>query len=207
MKNVLADLEPQNVFRVFEEISRIPRGSGNEAAVGRYVMEFAADLGYKAVSDDAGNVVVNVPPSCGMEGSGKLILQAHMDMVCEKEVGSTHDFLSDPIDLYIEGGFVRAKGTTLGADDGIGMALALAIMEDKSLRHPAMQFLFTAGEEIVFQGAKAMDREMIDGDALIGLDCSKDDLLMVSCAGISIHSIPEEYRPKGTVWRKSMAAF
>lgn len=187
MKYVLEALQPQNVFRLFEEISRIPRGSGNEAAVSRYVADFAAGLDYEAVSDEAGNAAVNVPASPGMENCGKLILQAHMDMVCEKEAGSAHDFLTDPIELYIEDGFVKAKGTTLGADDGIGMALALAIMEDKTLRHPAMQFLFTTGEEIVFQGAKAMDKDLIDGNALISLDCSRDDILMVSCAGISIH--------------------
>lgn len=187
MDYVLADLQPQNVFHIFEEISRIPRGSGNEGAVGRYVAAFAAKSGYPAVCDDAGNVAVHVPASSGMEQCGKLILQAHMDMVCEKEAGSSHDFLKDPIALTIEDGFVKARGTTLGADDGIGMALALAVLEDKSLRHPAMEFLFTAGEEILFQGAKAMDKAMIDGDALIGLDCSRDDIIMVSCAGISIH--------------------
>lgn len=192
MSNVLADLYPQNVFRIFEEISQIPRGSGNEAAISRYVADFAAKSGYEAVCDNAGNAAVNVPASSGMEDRGKLILQAHMDMVCEKEAGSAHDFLTDPIEVYVDEGFVKAKGTTLGADDGIGMALALAIMEEKELKHPAMQFLFTTGEEIVFQGAKAMDRDLIDGDALIGLDCSRDDILMVSCAGISIHQFQRE---------------
>lgn len=189
-ERVLGCLEPKEVFNHFEALTRIPRGSGNEKEVSDYIAELARQAGYPVKQDKAWNVAIDIPASPGYENRKKTIIQSHIDMVCEKTAESSHDFEKDPLEIYIEDGYVRAKDTTLGADDGSGAAMMLAIMDKaKDWNHPALQLLFTTGEEIMFVGASAMDPSFIDGDQLIGLDCSSSDILMVSCAGLSISEV------------------
>lgn len=183
MERVLKGLEPERVFTFFEEISRIPRGSGNERAVSDYLVEFAKKRGLKVQRDDALNVVIDKPASPGYEDRPKVILQGHMDMVCVKEPGIDHDFMKDPIRLVVDGGYLRADGTSLGADDGNAVSICLAILDDESAVHPPLQAVFTTEEEVGLKGAKALDSSMLDGTYLIGLDYSQDNNVLVSCAG------------------------
>lgn len=188
-ESVLKGLEPQKVFDYFERITQIPHGSGNEKVLSDYIVSQAQDMGYEVKQDAAYNVIVEIPASPGYEGGKKTIVQAHIDMVCSKTEDSLHDFEKDPLDICIDGAFIRARNTTLGADDGSGVAIMLAMMADEELKHPPLQLLFTTGEEIMFVGAKAMDEYFLDGEQLIGLDCSSAQTIVVSCAGISVGCI------------------
>lgn len=185
MERVLSRLQPENVFYFFEEISRIPRGSGNEQGISDYLVAFATQRGLKVNRDAALNVVIDKPASRGYEQRPKIILQGHMDMVCVKEPGIEHDFEKDPIALVIDGDFLRAKGTSLGADNGNALALCLAILDDGQLAHPSLKVIFTTREEIGMKGVEALDGGLLAGDYLIGLDYSSDSNLLVSCAGSS----------------------
>ncbi len=185
MKRILEGLEPEKVLYYFEEISRIPRGSGNERAVSDYLMGFAKEHGLKAERDEALNVVISKPATPGYEDRPGVILQGHMDMVCVKDPGVEHDFEKDPIPMVVEDGYIRAKGTTLGADDANAIALGLAILDNDTIRHPKLQTLFTVEEEIGLFGAARLDASMLDGDYMIGLDYSGEKDILVSCAGNS----------------------
>ncbi|MCI8455197.1 MAG: aminoacyl-histidine dipeptidase [Lachnospiraceae bacterium] len=187
MERILKDLKPENVFFFFEEISRIPRNSGDEQAVSDYLVEFAKKRGLKVQRDAALNVVIDKPASPGYENRPKVILQGHMDMVCVKNPGVEHDFKKDPIPLVIDGEFLRADGTSLGADDGNAVALCLAILDNEEAPHPALQVILTTMEEIGCRGAQALDASMVDGKYLIGLDYSQDTNILVSCAGSTTH--------------------
>ena len=169
----------------FKQISDIPRGSRNEKAVSDYVVGFAKDHGYEYVQDEVYNVVVYKPAAPGYEDSDPIILQAHMDIVCEKNKDIEHDFEKDPLDLYVdENGWLRARGTTLGADDGYGVAYMLAILEDKTLKHPALECTFTVMEEIGLFGAIALKKEYFKtGTRYINLDSGGEDRTCVSSSG------------------------
>ena len=188
-ERILAGLKPEEVFYYFEEITKIPHGSRNEKGISDYIVNLARKSNLNAVQDDFYNVVVNIPATEGYENKKKTIIQAHIDRVCAKDETSSHNFSSDPLDIYVDGEYVKARNTTLGADDGTGVAMMLAIMSAKDLNHPPLQMLFTAGEEIRFVGASAMDEKLIDGEQLIGLDCSDSNVIMVSCAGFSSSKI------------------
>ncbi len=183
---VLRDLEPQKVFYYFEEITRIPHGSENEKQLSDYIVCLAKERGYQVTQDSSWNVSIEIPATPGYESRKKIMLQGHIDMVCQKEEGAIFDFKKQPLDIYIENGFIRAKGTTLGADDGFGVAMMLAIMDSPELEHAPLQLIFTTAEEIFLVGARAMADEMLTGRYLIGLDCAFDDGIIVSCAGVSI---------------------
>lgn len=185
MERVLEGLTPREVFFYFEEIAQIPRGSGNEKQISDYLVEFARARNYDVVQDEHWNVVINVPGTKGYEKRKKIILQAHMDMVCQKEDGVDFDFEKSPISLCVDGDYIRAQHTTLGADDGFGIAMCLAIMDSPSIAHAPLQFIFTVREEVGLVGASLLNGEWINGEYLIGLDCSRDDIIMVSCAGMS----------------------
>ena len=177
------DLNKKHCF-YFNEISQIPRGSRNEKAVSDYVVEFAKKHGYSYLQDDMFNVIVEKPASVGYEDSEPIILQAHMDMVCEKNKDIEHDFESDPLQLYVdEEGWLHAKGTTLGADDGMGVAYMLAILDDKSLEHPALQCVFTVMEEIGLLGAINLKKEYFRGKRYINLDSGSEDATSVTSSG------------------------
>lgn len=181
--NKLAGLQPRNVFQYFEDLCAIPHGSGNMKAISDYCMAFAREHGLKAIQDDAWNVILTKEASPGMEAAPTVILQGHLDMVCEKETDCTLDFRTDGLDLEVEGDFVYAKGTTLGGDDGIAIAIMLAILADKSLVHPRLECVFTTDEEIGLLGAQALNGASLQGRRLINLDSEEEGIFTVSCAG------------------------
>jgi dipeptidase D len=189
MKRVLDGLEPREVFYWFEEISRIPHGTFHERELSDYLKRFAQERNFPVKQDESWNLAIEVPATPGYENRPKMILQAHIDMVCKKDDGYAFDFEKDPLSLYVDGDWVRAEHTTLGADNGSGVAMILAVMDSKTVKHPPLQVLFTTIEEVACTGAGAMADDWPDGDRIINLDVFRDDALMVSCAGISIHDI------------------
>jgi len=179
----LDSLAPQALFRFFEDISAIPRGSGNLKGITAFLCDFAEQRGLDCYSDDTFNVLIKKGGSAGRENEAPLMLQAHTDMVCEKLVGCEHDFLKEGIDLVIDGDFLKADGTTLGGDDGIGVALMLAILDDPSLSHPPLECLFTADEETGMDGAFAFDYSRLSAKRMINLDASGENEITAGCAG------------------------
>lgn len=167
----------------FNEISKIPRGSRNEKAVSDYLVAFAKEHGLAWKQDEVFNVIIDKPASEGYEDSEPVILQAHTDMVCEKNNDVVHDFEKDPLDLYVEDGWLKARGTTLGADDGYGVAWMLAILENKELKHPPLSCLFTSMEEIGLLGAANLKAEDLHGSRLINLDGGGEVRTTVSSSG------------------------
>ncbi|MGB2960478.1 MAG: M20/M25/M40 family metallo-hydrolase, partial [Bacteroidota bacterium] len=183
MSSAIEGLQPEGLWRYFAEISKIPRCSKNEAAISKYVLDTAKRLGLEASSDQDGNVVVRKPSSPGREGVRRIVLQGHLDMVCEKNKGTVHDFSRDPIELVRDGNFMRAKGTTLGADNGIAVATNLAIMDDAGLEHGPLEFLFTVDEETGLTGANTLGTDFLEGKTLINLDSEEEGALYVGCSG------------------------
>ena len=153
--NAIEQIQPQEVFRWFAEISAIPRGSGNEKAISDFLVRFARERSLEVYQDTALNVIIKKSGTAGYEKSPTVILQGHMDMVCEKTADSTHDFLKDPIKLIVEGDTLHADRTTLGGDDGIAVAYALAILDSQSIAHPPLEVLITTNEETGMDGAQA----------------------------------------------------
>ncbi len=176
-------LNPQAVWRHFKNIMAIPHPSGHEAELARYITDFATSLGLASEVDEAGNVIVRKGATEGMESRKAVILQAHLDMVPQKNSDKEFDFESDPIEGYIDGEWVRANGTTLGADNGLGVAAALAILEDNELRHSDLELLFTASEETGMDGAYALTSEQLKGEILLNLDTEEHGELCIGCAG------------------------
>jgi dipeptidase D len=176
-------LEPQSLWKFFHNITQIPRPSGKEAHIQSYIDRFAQERGLSIVKDDAGNRVIRKQASPGYENMPGIILQAHMDMVCEKNADVMHDFENDPIKTYVDGDWIKAQGTTLGADNGIGMAYMLAILDDKTLQHPRLECLFTSDEETGLTGALALSNSLLQESILINLDSEDDGEIYVGCAG------------------------
>jgi dipeptidase D len=180
---VLAGLLPAPVWRHFEALTQIPRPSGHEARVRAHVVAFAHARGLPVIVDDTGNVIVKKPASPGMADRPGVILQGHLDMVPQKATDSTHDFTTDPIrPRLVDGGLVKATGTTLGADNGIGVATALAILES-DLPHPPLEVLFTIDEEAGMTGARGLKPGILDGEILLNLDSEDEGELCIGCAG------------------------
>ncbi|WP_349947187.1 aminoacyl-histidine dipeptidase [Lacrimispora sp. BS-2] len=179
----LENMEPVEVFQYFEEISSIPRGSGNERRISDYLVSFAKEHKLEVIQDKALNVIIKKPGSKGYEESPGVIIQGHMDMVCEKRPDVTHDFMTDPIKLKIHGDMIYADGTTLGGDDGIAVAMGLAVMASDTLEHPPIELLVTTAEETGMDGAHALDPKNISGKTLINIDSEEEGILTVSCAG------------------------
>lgn len=173
----------EHVLDFFREISKIPRGSGNTDAISEYCVNFAKERGLDAVRDEFNNVAITKKASVGCENSEPIILQAHLDMVCEKEDGKIFDFASDPIELIEKDGWLTANGTTLGADDGIGVAMILAILDSEILIHPKIEAVFTTDEETGMDGAVNIDLSQLEAKRMINLDSETADTLTVSCAG------------------------
>jgi len=183
MSTALEGLDPRLVWKYFGEISRIPRCSKQEGKIVRYVKETARTLGLESRSDSSGNVVVKKPASPGKEHVPMLALQGHLDMVCEKNKDTVHDFSKDPITIIRDGAFLKAQGTTLGADNGIAVATNLAIMEDRSLQHGPLEFLFTVDEETGLTGAANLKPGFLESRTLINLDSEEEGALYVGCSG------------------------
>ena len=180
---VLNHLEPQRVFRFFEELCAIPHGSGNTKAVSDWLVDFAKARGLRYVQDQLNNVVIFRDAAPGYESAEPVILQGHMDMVCEKEPGCTKDMAAEGLDLVLEGDTVSAKGTTLGGDDGIAVAMAMAILDDDSLSHPAIEAIFTVDEETGMYGAEGLDVSVLKGRRMLNMDSEDEGIFTVSCAG------------------------
>ena len=193
---VLEHLKPQRVFYYFEEISKIPHGSGNTRQISDYLAAFAQKQGLKWIQDESNNVVIFKEASKGYENAPTVMLQGHMDMVCEKKAGSTHDFTRDPLELQVDGDFISAKGTTLGGDDGIAVAYGLALLEDNTLEHPALEVVFTVDEEIGLLGAAALDASCLKAKYLINLDSEEEGILWAGCAGgmTAVTKLPVRYQ-------------
>ena len=173
----------QKILAYFDRINAIPRCSGNEAGVCRWLQAWAAEHGFSSQTDAAGNLVVRVPASVGFEKAPAVVLQGHMDMVCEKTPACSHDFSKDPIRSRREGDWLVADQTTLGADNGIAIAYVLALAEAQDVTHPAMELLFTVDEESGLNGVKKLSREMIRGKRLINLDSEDEGIFTIGCAG------------------------
>lgn len=179
----MRNLEPKNVWNFFYEITQIPRPSKKEEKIRAYLIDYAEkkNLAYK--TDDAGNVLIIKPATAGFENEKTVILQSHMDMVCEKNSGVEFDFDNDPIQTEIKGEWLHAVGTTLGADNGIGVALTLAVLDSDDLQHPKIEALFTVDEETGLTGAFELGEGMLTGDILINLDSEDDGEVFIGCAG------------------------
>lgn len=177
------DLQPAVVFHYFEEVCQVPRPSKKEEKIRAYLLEFAKKHGLAAKTDEAGNVLIEKPASVGKENLKTVVLQSHMDMVCEKNKDTEHNFETDPIQTYVDGEWLRAKGTTLGADNGIGIATQLAVLASEDIEHGPIQCLFTVDEETGLTGAFALKEGFMNGDILINLDSEDEGELFIGCAG------------------------
>ncbi len=200
MSDILSKLNPEPVFRYFEEISQIPRGSGSEKAVSDYLVEFANKHNLKVVRDEVLNVTIKKPATPGYENAPAVIIQGHMDMVNEKNKETVHDFDKDPIKLRIVDDYIYATDTTLGADNGIAVAYALALLAAKDIPHPALEVLMTTNEESTMGGALNLDASHLEGRLLINIDSEEEGKLLVSSAGgtkarvvLPIEWIPAKY--------------
>ncbi len=183
MNEVLNTLEPKVIWQYFAEILMIPRPSKKEDKILAYLIDFAKKHQLEYQQDKVGNVLIKAPASPGYENRKTVILQSHVDMVCEKNSDTIHDFEKDPIEVFVEDGWVKAKGTTLGADDGIGVAAQLALLEDESVQRGAIECLFTVDEETGLTGAFGLEPDFLDGKILLNLDSEDEGELFIGCAG------------------------
>lgn len=179
----LSNIEPKRVFHYFEKICSIPHGSGNMSKIADFCESFAKEHSLEYHRDEADNVVIFKPASKDCSSQESIILQGHLDMVCQKSQGVDIDFLNDGITAYVDGDFVKAKGTTLGADNGIAVAMILAILESNEYKHPPIEAVFTVDEEIGLLGAGSLDASVLKGKKMINIDSEEDDTVTVSCAG------------------------
>lgn len=181
--NQLKDLKPNAVWQIFYDLTQIPRPSKKEKKAVEYVQKFGEKLGLKTIVDDTGNVIIKKPATQGMEKRKGVILQSHLDMVPQKNSDKKHDFEKDPIEAYVDGEWVKAKGTTLGSDNGIGVATTLAVLESKNLQHGPLEALFTIDEETGMTGAFNLKPGLLDGKILLNLDSEDEGELCIGCAG------------------------
>ncbi len=177
------NLQPKLVWEHFYRLNQIPRCSGHEEAAGRYAIQVAEKNHLPWEKDAVGNIKISIPATPGMENRPGVVLQGHLDMVCEKNKETVHDFSKDPIRMLIDNGWVRADGTTLGADNGIAVAMALAVLEDKSLTHPPVELLFTVDEETGLTGAVALKSDFLKNRYLLNIDSEEEGALYIGCAG------------------------
>lgn len=194
--SLLENIEPRRVFKYFEEICAIPHGSGNCAQISKYCEDFAVAHGLRYIRDNAENIIIFKNASSGYENCSPVILQGHLDMVCQKNTDSGIDFEKDPLDIFTDGDLVRARGTTLGGDNGIAVAMVLAILESDSLSHPPIEAVFTSDEEVGMLGAAALDTSPLRAKRLINIDSEEDDTVTVSCAGGADFTAASDFRRK-----------
>ncbi len=179
----LAGLEPADVFGYFEELCAIPHGSGNTKRISDYLVDFACKHGLKYTQDADNNVIIWGEGTCGMENRAPVIIQGHMDMVCEKDASCPIDMNNEGLDVTHDGNYVFARGTTLGGDDGIAVAFALALLADKHIPHPPLEVVITVDEEVGMLGAASIDLSMLKGRVLLNIDSEDEGIFTVSCAG------------------------
>ncbi len=194
----------EDILQLFEQIAKIPRCTGNEAGIREWLIDWARQHGLASQVDPIGNLLIRVPASPGAEANPTVVLQAHMDMVCEKNPDVEHDFTKDAIQVVREGDWLRARGTTLGADNGIGIALALEAAQVKNIPHPPLELLFTVSEEVGLQGASNLEPGLLQGRTLINLDSEEEGAFLVGCAGgmgtditlnVATSRLPEDWQP------------
>jgi len=176
-------LEPKILWQYFENIIKVPRPSGKEEKIRQYLVDFGKKFNLETVTDKTGNILIRKNATSGMDGVKPVVLQGHMDIVAEKNANSNHDFENDAINAYIDGEWITANGTTLGADDGIGIAAMLAVLSDKELKHGPIECLFTVEEETGLTGAKGLEPGFLNGKTLINLDSEDEGELFIGCAG------------------------
>lgn len=183
MERVLEGLKPEKLFYYFEEITKIPRGSGNEKQISDYLLNLAKSKGWEVIQDDSLNIIIKKPATKGYENAPTVMLQGHMDMVCEKNEGVVHDFEKDPIKLRIIDGYIYGTDTTLGADNGIAVAMCLSVLESEDLEHPALEVLITTDEEKGMTGAEKVDGTIFKSKYLLNLDSEEEGVFTSGCAG------------------------
>lgn len=194
-------LEPTSVWSHFSDLNAVPRPSKKEEKVIEFMMNFGKSLGLETEKDEVGNVLIRKPATPGMEDSRITVMQSHLDMVCQQNAGTNHDFENEGIDMYIDGDWVKARGTTLGADNGMGVAAIMAVLSSTDIPHPPIEAIFTIDEETGMTGAQELRQNWLKGDLLLNLDTEDDDELSVGCAGgvdiTGTASYAEESTPNG----------
>ena len=190
-------LKPASVFECFAKVNAVPRPSKKEEKMIEFLVNFGKGLGLETLCDEVGNVLIRKPATPGMENRKTLVLQSHRDMVCEKNNGVDFDFQKDAIQTYVDGEWMKAKGTTLGADDGIGVAMEMAVLQSTDIEHGPLECLFTRDEETGLTGAEGMKSGFMQGDMLVNLDSEDEGEMFVSCAGGCRTAIqmPFEFEP------------
>jgi dipeptidase D len=183
MNKDISNLEPKVVWKHFYSLTQVPRPSKHEDAIQDFMMKFGQDLGLETIKDEIGNVIIKKPATPGMEDRKGVVMQGHLDMVPQKNSDKDHDFVNDPIEAYIDGDWVTANGTTLGADNGMGVAAAMAVLEATDLVHGPVEALFTADEETGMTGAFGLQNDVLDGDILLNMDSEDEGELYIGCAG------------------------
>ncbi len=194
MNNEITKLKPTLLWKNFYNLTQIPRPSKKEQKAAQYVVEFGKKLGLESFTDKVGNVIIKKPATTGMENRKTVILQGHVDMVPQKNSTKTHDFEKDPIETYVEEGWVKANGTTLGADNGIGVSAAMAVLESNDISHGPIEALFTIDEETGMTGARGLNPDALSGDILMNMDSEDEGELYVGCAGGSSTNITFNYQ-------------
>ena len=203
MSKEIRNLEPKALWNKFADLNAVPRPSKKEERVIAFMMEFGQNLGLPTIKDHVGNVIIKKPATPGMENRKTIVMQSHLDMVHQKNNDTNFDFDTQGIEMYVDGDWVRAKGTTLGADNGLGVATIMAILESTDIPHPAIEALFTIDEETGMTGAMGLQGGMLDGEILLNLDTEEDDEIDIGCAGgvdvTATRTYKEEETPEGSV--------
>ncbi|WP_241318252.1 aminoacyl-histidine dipeptidase [Chryseobacterium arthrosphaerae] len=200
----LSNIEPQIIWKNFSKLNAVPRPSKKEEKVIAFIKEFGEDLGLETSVDEVGNVIIKKPATAGMENRKSIVLQSHLDMVCQKNNDVNFDFETEGIKMEIDGDWVKAKGTTLGADNGLGVATIMSVLESSDIPHPALEALFTIDEETGMTGAIGLKPGQLTGDILLNLDTEEDDEIDIGCAGGVDVTITQNYAteaPKGQIVR------
>ena len=179
MEYKITGCKPEKLFHFFEDISAIPRGSGNEKGLSDYLVKFAKDRNLWVYQDESNNVIIKKEGSEGAKDKAPVMLQGHIDMVCDKLAGVEHDFEKDGLDLIVKDGVLYANGTTLGADNGVAVALMMTVLDDKELEHPPVECVFTTSEEIGLNGAQALDKSQITARTMINMDSEEEGVATV----------------------------
>jgi dipeptidase D len=203
MSQEIRNLEPKALWNKFADLNAVPRPSKKEERVIAFMKKFGEDLGLETIVDEVGNVIIKKPATAGMENRKTIVMQSHLDMVHQKNAGTDFDFDTQEIEMYVDGDWVRAKGTTLGADNGLGVATIMAILESKDIPHPAIEALFTIDEETGMTGAMGLKGGLLKGEILLNLDTEEDDEIDIGCAGgvdvTAVRSYNEEEVPENSV--------
>ena len=183
MSSLFQDLKPKAIWQHFEAINAIPRASNKEEQIIQYMIDFGKALKLETITDSIGNVIIKKPGTLGKENSPILVLQGHLDMVHQKELNSIFNFETQGIQMFVDGDWVKAKGTTLGADNGIGVAAIMSVLSSNTIEHPAIEALFTIDEEVGMSGAEALQNSQLSGSILLNLDTEEEDEIIIGCAG------------------------